>query len=118
MLNELLPNQYKVLNTPALIGWNATMSIQFILNQLEDTYCKPSAAALFANNTLFKSPFATTKAPELLFYRMEQCQQIMTLGKLPYTPEQLIAKALRLLMASQIFPNQEFETWETMAVKM
>jgi hypothetical protein len=117
MLDELVPNQYKVSYTPALIGWNATMSIQFILNQLEDVYNKPLAAALFANDTLFKSPFAATKAPKLLFYHMEQCQEIMTLGKLTYTPEQVIANALHLLMASQIFPNQEFKTWETMAVK-
>ncbi len=54
MLNELVPNQYKVLNNPSLIGWNATMSIQFILNRLEDACDKPLAAALFANDTLFK----------------------------------------------------------------
>jgi hypothetical protein len=63
------------------------MSIQFILNQLEDVYGKPSTAAHFANDTLFKSPFAATKAPKPRFYHMEQCQEIMTLGKLPYTPE-------------------------------
>jgi hypothetical protein len=118
MLNELVPNQYKVSNTPSLIGWNATMSIQFILNQLEDTYGKPLAAVLFANDTLFKSAFSATKAPELLFYRIKQCQEIMTLGKLPYTPEQVIANALRLLMALQIFPTREFDMWENMAVKM
>jgi hypothetical protein len=93
------------------------MSIQFILNQLEDAYGKPSAAALFANDTLFKSSFSATKAPELLFYHIEQCQEIMTLGKLPYTPEQVITNALRLLMASQIFPTREFDMWENMAVK-
>jgi hypothetical protein len=93
------------------------MSIQFILNQLEDAYGKPLAVLLFANDTVFKSPFAATKAPELFFYHMKQCQEITTLGKLLYTPEQVIANALCLLMASQIFRNQEFETWETMAVK-
>jgi hypothetical protein len=105
MLNELVPNQYKVLNTPSLIGWNATMSIQFILNQLEDAYGKPSAAALFANDTLFKCAFSATKAPELLFYCIEQCQEIMTLGKLPYTPEQVIANALHLLMVCRYFQH-------------
>jgi hypothetical protein len=49
---------------------------------------------------------------------MEQCQEIMTLGNLPYTPAQVIANALRLLMASTIFPNREFETWDAMTVKM
>jgi hypothetical protein len=63
MLNELVPNQYKVSNMSVLLGWNMTMSIQFILNHMEDAYGKPLAAVLFSNDTLFKSPFAATKAP-------------------------------------------------------
>jgi hypothetical protein len=63
------------------------MSIEFILTQMESSYGKPSAAMLFANNTLFKSPLAANNAPESLFYQMEQCQEIMTLGNLAYTPE-------------------------------
>jgi hypothetical protein len=94
------------------------MSIQFIFNQLEDAYGKPLAAALFVNDTLFKSAFSATEAPELLFYRIGQCQEIMTLGKLPYTPEQVIANALRLLMALQIFPTRKFNMWENKAIKM
>jgi hypothetical protein len=85
---------------------------------MEDAYGKTLAAVLFFNDTLFKSPFTATEAPESLFYRMEQCQEIMTLGNLPYTPAQVIANALRLLMASTIFPNQEIETWDAMMVKM
>ncbi len=94
------------------------MSIQVILNQLEDLYGKLLAAARFANDTLFKSPFFATKAPKLLFYCIEQCQEIMALGKLPYTMEQVIANALRLLMALKIFLTQEFNTWENMTIKM
>jgi hypothetical protein len=117
MLNELVPNQFKVSNTLALIWWNASMSIQDILNQMEDSYRKPSSALLFATNTLFKSPFAASEAPELLFFRIEQCQEVMTLGKLPYTLEQIIQNTLRLLMASNIFPVGEFDTWEQSTVK-
>jgi hypothetical protein len=73
--------------------------------------------ALFVNDTLFKSPFNTTEAPKILFYRIEQCQEFMTLGKLPYTMEQVILNALCLLMASQIFPMREFNMWENMTVK-
>jgi hypothetical protein len=64
MLNELVPNQFKVSNTPALIRCNASMSIQDILNQMDGSYGKPSSASLFSNNTLFKSPFAASEAPE------------------------------------------------------
>jgi hypothetical protein len=34
--------QFKVSNTPALMGWNSTMSIIDILNQLQDSYGKPT----------------------------------------------------------------------------
>jgi hypothetical protein len=88
-----------------------------LMNQLEDLSRKLSVAALFANDTLFKSPFFATKAPKLLFYCIKQCQEIMTLGKLPYTMEQVIVNMLRLLTASQIFPTWEFDTWENMMVK-
>jgi hypothetical protein len=74
MLDDLVPNHFKVSNTPTLTGWNATMSIQVILTQMEGLYGKPSATALFTNNMLFKSPFHATEAPKLLFYRIEQCQ--------------------------------------------
>ncbi len=67
MLNELMSNQFKVSNTPALIKWNALMSIQDILNQMEGLYGKPSSASSFAANTLFKSPFAASEAPEFCY---------------------------------------------------
>jgi hypothetical protein len=117
MLNELVPNQFKVSNTPTLMGWNSTMLIHEILTQLEDRYGKPSSGALFATDNHFKSAFGANKALELLFYHMEQCQKVMTLGKMPYTPEKIINNALRLLMASNIFPMNECNKWETQTVK-
>jgi hypothetical protein len=57
-----------------------------------------------------------TKAPDLLFYCIEH-QEIMTLGKLPYTMEQVISNALCLLMASQIFPLRELDMWEYTTIK-
>jgi hypothetical protein len=93
------------------------MLTQVILIQVEDLYEKPSAAVLFANNTLFKSPFHMTEAPELLFYHIEQCQEIMTLGKLCYTAEHVILNALCLLIALQIFPLREFDTWKNQQSK-
>jgi hypothetical protein len=117
MLDELVPSQFKVSNTPTLTGWNSTMSIHEILTQLEDRYGKPSNGALFATDNCFKSAFGANKASELLFYRVEQCQEIMTLGKMPYMPEQIINNALRLLMALNIFPMNEFDEWETQTVQ-
>jgi hypothetical protein len=52
------------------------MSIREMLDQLKGTYSKPDTMTLFANNTLFCSPFNPIDAPEALFYRIEQCQEI------------------------------------------
>jgi hypothetical protein len=66
MLDKLVPNQFKVSNTPTLTGWNSTMSIHEILTQLEVGYGKPSSGALFATDNCFKSAFGANEAPELI----------------------------------------------------
>jgi hypothetical protein len=53
MLHDTISNQFKVLNTPNLTGWNWTMTIRAILEQLETSYGKPDMMTLFGNNTLF-----------------------------------------------------------------
>jgi hypothetical protein len=88
------------------------MSIQEILTQLEMSYGKPTPMALHNNNLLFCSPMATTDAPEMLFYRIEQCQEIATLARDPYTPMQIINTVVRILMQAQVLPSKEFDTWE------
>ncbi len=118
MLNKTVSNQFKVLNTPNLTGWNSTMKIRVILEQLKALYGKPDMMMLFRNNTLFRSPFPATKAPEMLFYRIEQRQEIQTLAQDPYSNTQIINNALCLLMQSNIFPLKEFDTWETITPKM
>ena len=117
MLDELVPPSFKVSNQPAHLGWNTTMSIETIMSQIESLYGKPSPAMLYSNDTVFKGPIAATDSPEALFYRMEQCQEVMMLGNLPYTTEQIIANAVCVLMALKMFPTRDFETWEAITPK-
>ncbi len=42
MFDENVGMQFKVSNTPTLTGWNSTMTIIEILNQLQDLYGKPN----------------------------------------------------------------------------
>jgi hypothetical protein len=93
------------------------MTIRVILEQLEASYGKPDTMTLFRNDTLFRSPFPATEAPEMLFYRIEQCQEIQTLAQDPYSNTQIINNAVRLLMQSNIFPLKEFDTWEMITPK-
>jgi hypothetical protein len=53
MLDETVPDRYKVSNTPTMTGWNVTMSLRAILDQLMANYGMPKAMVLFSNNTLF-----------------------------------------------------------------
>jgi hypothetical protein len=93
------------------------MTTHSILKQLEMPYGKPDTMSLFQNDTLFRSPFPVTEAPEMLFYRIEQCQEIQTIALDPYTPKKIINNAIHLLMQSGIFQLKEFDTWESMSVK-
>jgi hypothetical protein len=80
MLDANVSAQLKISNNPSLTGWNATMSVLVILNQLQDTYGKPHMMTIFTNETLFWSPMGPSDSPEVLFYRIEQCQEIQILG--------------------------------------
>jgi hypothetical protein len=58
MLDENFSNQFKVSNIPTLmIGWNASMKIQDILDQLDrPVYGKPDTMMLLTNETHFPKP--------------------------------------------------------------
>jgi hypothetical protein len=96
MLDDSDPIQFKVSNKANLTGWNASMSIQEIMTQLETSYGKPTLMALHNNNLLFRSPMTITDAPEMLFYRIKQCQEIATLAGDPYTQMQIMNMVVRI----------------------
>jgi hypothetical protein len=117
MLDENVADQFKVSNIPTFTGWNTSMSIRTMLDQLKGTYHKPDTMMLFANNTLFQSPFNPIDASEALFYRIEQCQEIQVLARDPYLDMQVINNAVCLLMQASIFPLKEFNDWKAITPK-
>jgi hypothetical protein len=117
MLDDSVPNQFKVSNILNLMGWNASISIQEILTQLKTLYGKPTPMALHNNDLLFRSPMSATDAPEMLFYRIEQYQEIATLAGDPCTQMQIINMVMRILMQVQVLPSKEFDTREKTPVE-
>jgi hypothetical protein len=111
MLDEMVPDQYKVSNTPNLTGWSVAMSIQGILDQLMANYGMPNTMVLFNNDTLLRSPSPPTEAPKMLFHCTEECQEIQTIGQDPHSPTHIINVVICLLMQSGIFPIKEIKTW-------
>jgi hypothetical protein len=112
MLDAKALTQFKVSNNPPLTGWNSMMSIINILGQLQVSYGKPNMMMLYTNDTLFRSPMTAGNSPEMLFYRIEQCQEIQRIGNLPYSEEQIITNAVRILLQANIFPLKEFNAWD------
>ncbi len=110
MFDANIVAQFKVSNTRSFTGWNLPMSVNVILNQLQHSYGKPNMMMLFYNNTLFRSPITPTDLPEMLFYRIKQCQEIQCIGKLPYSNDQIIVNAILILFQANIFPLKQFDT--------
>jgi hypothetical protein len=117
MLDANVLDQFKMSSNPTLTGWNSTMSIINILDQLQVFYGKPNMMILYTNDTLFRSPMTAGNLPKMLFYRIEQCQEIQCIGNLLYSNKQVIANAVRILLQANIFPLKEFDAWEAVTPK-
>jgi hypothetical protein len=112
MLDETIPDQFKVSNNPTLIGWNPMMSIQSILTQLENTFGQPGGLLMWNKDKIFRADFLPNNAPKLLFLRIKQCQEVVIIACNLYSEKQIIANTIHLLLQSGIFPMKEFEDWE------
>ena len=66
------------------------MSVLDILTQRQDSYGKPNMMTNFRNETLYRSQMAPSDSSEVLFHRIEQCQEVQIIGKVPFTTEQII----------------------------
>ncbi len=117
MLDANESAQFKVSNNPTLTEWNLAMSIIDILGQLQVSYGKPNMMMLYTNDTLFRSPMTAGNLPEMLFYRIKQCQEIQRIGNLPYSKEQIIANVVRILLQANIFSLKEFDAWDAVTLK-
>ena len=61
--------------------WGGTQPlIRDIHTQLQHLYGKPTMIMLFQNDVTFRIPIAPTDSPEMLFYQIEQCQEIQKNG--------------------------------------
>lgn len=89
------------------------MSTLAILDQLSAVYGKPTAAALDANDSMYRSPYSAANAPEVLFRWIEDCAEVAMLGDNPYTDKQLIMTAVRHLLTTGLY-IQAFEDWDNL----
>jgi hypothetical protein len=112
-VNACINNAFKVLNNPTIQGWHAGMRVMSILYQLTSLYGQPTPATLEGRDTHFCSPYSAADPPEILFCRIEECDEIALLGRDPYTDRQLINDAIRLLLTTGLY-LWPFEEWDRM----
>jgi hypothetical protein len=112
VLDDNIDDAFKVSNIPTIIRWNTTMEIMDIFDQLANTYGCPTPAALLTNNQLYQSPYSPADVPEVLFRRIEDCQEVQILGNDPYMPQQLINNAIRLLLATGLYTRDFDDEWD------
>jgi len=111
ILDDNTDDVFKVSNDPMLVGWNPSMEPREMFDQITAMYDKPTPAALLQNDTLLRSVYSPNDAPEVLFRRIEYCQEIQILGEDPYTAQQLLNNAVRLLLQCGLYAR-DFEDWD------
>ncbi len=86
-LDTYINNAFKVapFTIPLTIGWNASMSLNKIFNQLMKTNGCPTPNTMRQNMTMFLSPYNPQDPPEILFKRCANCQEITIIVNVNYT---------------------------------
>lgn len=111
LLDDNIDNAFKVSNYPTQVGWNLTMEVRKIFDQITSTYGQPTPAGLLQNDTLFRSVYSPQDAPEVLFRCIEDFQEVQILGEDPYTGQQLLNNAVHLLLQCGLY-TRDFEDWD------
>jgi hypothetical protein len=113
MLNAHVNNAFKVAppTTLSTTGWNATMSLCDIFDQLATTYGKPTPDTMCQNNLTFLAGYNPQDPPKILFKQCTNCQEIATLAQNPYTTQELFLNALDLIARCGLYQHN-IEDWE------
>jgi hypothetical protein len=86
VLDYKIDDAFKVSDNTALVGWNPSIELCYIFDQITSTYRRPTPVALLQNDTLFRSIYSPQDAPKVLFRHSKDCQEVQILGDNPYTP--------------------------------
>ena len=96
---------------PGTVGWNSTMTLNDIFNQLMSKYGKPTPDAMRQNNLNFLAPYNPLEPPEILFKCCTDCQEIAIIAKVPYTSEQLLMNVVDLFHQCGLY-TRDLEDWD------
>ncbi len=98
-LDAHVDNAFKVAppTNPPTIGWNASMLLNEIFDQLMKMYGRPTPDAMRQNIMTFLAPYNSQDPPEILFKHCADCQEVAIIVNVKYTDEQLLMNVIDLL---------------------
>jgi hypothetical protein len=112
-LDAYIDDAFKVAppTTPPTIGWNASMSLNDIFDQLMKTYGLPTPDAMHQNMMNFLAPYNPQDPPEILCKQCADCQEVAIIANVKYTNEQLLMNIINLLTQCGLY-QCDLEDWE------
>jgi hypothetical protein len=113
MLNAHIDNAFKVApsTTPPTIGWNASMLLNDIFDQMMKMYGRPTPNAVRQNMMTFLSPYNPQDPPEILFKCCTNYQEVAIVANVKFTNEQLLMNVINLLTRYSLY-QQDLEDWD------
>jgi hypothetical protein len=82
---------------PPTVGWNASMLLNDIFDQLMKSYGCPMPNAMRQNMMTFLAPYNPQDLPEILFKHCTDCQEVAIIANVKYTNKQLLMNVINLL---------------------
>ena len=114
MLDAHIDGAFKVAptTTPPTIGWNLSMTLNNIFDQMMRTYGRPTPNAMRQNMMTFLSPYNPQDPPELLFNHCADCQEVAIIANVnvKYTYQQLLMNVIDLLTQCGIY-QRDLDDW-------
>jgi hypothetical protein len=113
MLDAHIDNAFKVAPPTTLptIGWNASMLLNNIFDQMMKTYGCPTPNAMHQNMMTFLSPYNPQDLPEILFKCCTDCQEVAIIANIKYSDEQLLMNVNDLLTRCSLY-QRDLEDWD------
>jgi hypothetical protein len=112
-LDTHVDNAFKVApptNLPT-IGWNASMLLNDIFDQLMKTYGRPMPDAMQQNMMTFLAPYNPQDPPEILFKHCANCQEVAIIANVKYTNKQLLMNVINLLTQCSLY-QRDLNDWD------
>jgi hypothetical protein len=97
--------------TPPTIGWNASMLLNDIFDQMMKMYGRPTPNAMRQNMMTFLSPYNPQDLLKILFKRCADCQEVAIIANIKYSNKQLLMNIIDLLTRCSLY-QCNLEDWD------